>query len=202
MFDFNTAQGLDIKSVRLDKEEPDRNIYEFDLTLWSLLCNLAKTRPDEVVSQFSISMDTVVKLSYANSSQLARLASGVLLSFKPEISDKDIIAQLGKKYDPVVFINHTVNEFDSAYWLLLNRVACRDHERAREIFGVSKNIAEMVSKATDNQLRYLSRTTVIPFSLRFSPAIIEQILDDSRKEPAYPVLKKLQQSLQHSRRWA
>ena len=63
------------------KKKPDRNVYEFDLTLWNLLSTLAKERRDDAASQFSLGMDTVQKLSLATPSQLEALASGVLISF-------------------------------------------------------------------------------------------------------------------------
>ncbi|EBE3802003.1 transcriptional regulator, partial [Salmonella enterica subsp. enterica serovar Heidelberg] len=97
--------------------------------------------------------------------------------------------------------NHSVDEFDAAYWLLFNRVASRDPEMAKEVFGVSRELAELVAKATDSQLRHMSGTTVTHFTLRFAPSIIEEILDDSREELTHPVLKKLQQSLQGRGRW-
>ncbi|WP_430537100.1 hypothetical protein, partial [Salmonella enterica] len=72
---------------------------------------------------------------------------------------------------------------------------------AKEVFGVSRELAELVAKATDSQLRHMSGTTVTHFTLRFAPSIIEEILDDSREELTHPVLKKLQQSLQGRGRW-
>ncbi len=77
----------------------------------------------------------------------------------------------------------------------------RDPEMAKEVFGVSRELAELVAKATDSQLRHMSGTTVTHFTLRFAPSIIEEILDDSREELTHPVLKKLQQSLQGRGRW-
>ncbi|WP_438795594.1 hypothetical protein, partial [Salmonella sp. NW547] len=61
---------------------------------------------------------------------------------------------------------------------------------AKEVFGVSRELAELVAKATDSQLRHMSGTTVTHFTLRFAPSIIEEILDDSREELTHPVLKK------------
>ncbi|AMY86152.1 hypothetical protein AW51_23615 (plasmid) [Salmonella enterica subsp. enterica serovar Anatum str. USDA-ARS-USMARC-1736] len=98
-------------------------------------------------------------------------------------------------------ICNSADEFDAAYWLLFNRVASRDPEMAKEVFGVSRELAELVAKATDSQLRHMSGTTVTHFTLRFAPSIIEEILDDSREELTHPVLKKLQQSLQGRGRW-
>lgn len=169
--------------------------------MWNLLCTLAKERPEDAASQFSLGMDTVQKLSLATASQLEALASGVLISFKLETAEQNIITRLSGDYDPVVFINHSVDEFDAAYWLLFNRVASRDPEMAKEVFGVSRELAELVAKATDSHLRHMSGTTVTHFSLRFAPCIIEEILDNSQEELTHPVLKKLQQSLQGRGRW-
>lgn len=201
MLELDIISVWDVRAANLDQEEADKNVYEFDLTLWSLLCTLAQERPQYAASQFSIGMNTVDKLALATFTQLKALASGVLISFKLETAEQNIIARLKEEYDPVVFINHNVDEFDAAYWLLFNRVASRDPEMAKEIFGVSIDLAEQVAKATDSQLRHMSGTTVTHFSLRFAPSIIEEILDDSRVEVTHPVLKKLQQSLQGRGRW-
>lgn len=201
MLELDIIGAWDARAVNLDQEEADRNVYEFDLTLWNLLSTLAKERPDDAASQFSLGMDTVQKLSLATPSQLEALASGVLISFKLETAEQNIITRLSGDYDPVVFINHSVDEFDAAYWLLFNRVASRDPEMAKEVFGVSRELAELVAKVTDSQLRHMSGTTVTHFTLRFAPSIIEEILDDSREELTHPVLKKLQQSLQGRGRW-
>ncbi|HGY1840421.1 TPA: transcriptional regulator [Citrobacter freundii] len=189
MLELDIIGAWDARAVNLDQEEADRNVYEFDLTLWNLLSTLAKERPDDAASQFSLGMDTVQKLSLATPSQLEALASGVLISFKLETAEQNIITRLSGDYDPVVFINHSVDEFDAAYWLLFNRVASRDPEMAKEVFGVSRELAELVAKATDSQLRHMSGTTVTHFTLRFAPSIIEEILDDSREELTHPVLK-------------
>ncbi|WP_399478080.1 transcriptional regulator [Xenorhabdus griffiniae] len=165
------------------------------------MCTLAKKRPEDAATQFSLGMDIVHKLVLATPSQLEALASGVLTSFKLETSERNIISRLTEDYDPVVFINHNVDEFDAAYWLLFNRVALRDPEMAKEVFGVSRKLAELVAQATDSQLRHMSVTTVTHFTLRFAPSIIEEILDDNRNEVTHPVLKKLQQSLQRRRKW-
>ncbi|EGA8339569.1 transcriptional regulator, partial [Salmonella enterica subsp. enterica serovar Saintpaul] len=41
----------------------------------------------------------------------------------------------------------------------------------------------------------MSGTTLTHFTLRFSPTIIGEILDQNREDLTQPVLKKLQQSL-------
>ncbi len=181
MLEMDIIGAWDIRAVNLDQEEADRNVYEFDLTLWSLLRTLAKERPQDAATQFSLGTSTIHNLSLATSSQLKALASGVLISFKLKTSEQNIITRLTGDYDPIVFINHSIDEFDAAYWLLFNRVASKDSEMAKEVFGVSQELAELVSKATDSQLRHMSGTTVTHFSLRFAPSIIEEILDDSRE---------------------
>ncbi|HHE4769866.1 TPA: hypothetical protein ACPETL_003677 [Escherichia coli] len=115
MLELDIIGAWDARAVNLDQEEADRNVYEFDLTLWNLLSTLAKERPDDAASQFSLGMDTVQKLSLATPSQLEALASGVLISFKLETAEQNIITRLSGDYDPVVFINHSVDEFDAAY---------------------------------------------------------------------------------------
>ncbi|STS99956.1 Uncharacterised protein [Klebsiella pneumoniae] len=82
MLELDIIGAWDARAVNLDQEEADRNVYEFDLTLWNLLSTLAKERPDDAASQFSLGMDTVQKLSLATPSQLEALASGVLILFQ------------------------------------------------------------------------------------------------------------------------
>ncbi|WP_410901592.1 hypothetical protein [Salmonella enterica] len=104
MLELDIIGAWDARAVNLDQEEADRNVYEFDLTLWNLLSTLAKERPDDAASQFSLGMDTVQKLSLATPSQLEALASGVLISFKLETAEQNIITRLSGDYDPVVFM--------------------------------------------------------------------------------------------------
>lgn len=140
MLELDIIGAWDARAVNLDQEEADRNVYEFDLTLWNLLSTLAKERPDDAASQFSLGMDTVQKLSLATPSQLEALASGVLISFKLETAEQNIITRLSGDYDPVVFINHSVDEFDAAYWLLFNRVASRDPRWQRKFSGFRESL--------------------------------------------------------------
>ncbi|MBR7364780.1 transcriptional regulator, partial [Klebsiella pneumoniae] len=45
MLELDIIGAWDARAVSLDQEEADRNVYEFDLTLWNLLSTLAKERP-------------------------------------------------------------------------------------------------------------------------------------------------------------
>ena len=128
--------------------------------------------------------------------QLKSLASVVLISFQLEIPESEIISRLTGSYDPVIFIHRSVDEFDCAYWLLFNRVATKDIVMAKEVFGVSKNLAEHVANVTDSQLRYMSSSTSTNFSLRFLPNTIKEVLSNTRENITYSILKKMQQSLQ------
>ncbi|EFE7782353.1 transcriptional regulator, partial [Escherichia coli] len=56
MLELDIIGAWDARAVNLDQEEADRNVYEFDLTLWNLLSTLAKERPDDAASQFSLGM--------------------------------------------------------------------------------------------------------------------------------------------------
>ncbi|MBC0823421.1 hypothetical protein FSG74_022815, partial [Escherichia coli] len=57
MLELDIIGAWDARAVNLDQEEADRNVYEFDLTLWNLLSTLAKERPDDAASQFSLGMN-------------------------------------------------------------------------------------------------------------------------------------------------
>ncbi|AIJ10631.1 transcriptional regulator [Escherichia coli] len=195
LLEQNIIEASAFKAVQVTEQEVDRNVYEFDMNLWSLLCTLAKENPVEAATQFCIGMDIAERLAQATHSQICALASGVVLSFRLETPEHILITRLNEDYDPMVFINQRVDEFDAAYWLLFNRIAIQDIGLAKEVFGVSNELAELVAKATDSQLRHMSGTTLTHFTLRFSPTIIGEILDQNREDLTQPVLKKLQQSL-------
>ena len=117
------------------------------------------------------------------------------MSFKLKTSECSIIKILGERYDPAIAIRRSLDEFDAAYWLLVNRMALRDLEIAREIFGISYELASAVAKATDSQLRQMAATTVTRIGLRCSASVIEEILEEGREDITHPLLKKIQQSL-------
>jgi hypothetical protein len=168
---------LDMHAIQVTEQRPDPNIYEFDLTLWSLLSDLAKAAPAQVKDQFGLSNSAIDAIIAAPERKLARLASGVLISFRLRTPESNVFDLLEREYTPIIRLSESSGaEFDSAYWLLLKRIAQRDHLVASTAFGVSREFAKAIGDATDNQLRHIATTTLTVFTLRFDPAIISPLL--------------------------
>jgi len=197
MMTYDFIKKLDQQSCDLYKKKRDKNIYEFDLTLWHLVYKLSQNKPEIAHDRFGINDDTIKNLSMASESQLARLASGVLISFKLETPELEIISLLQKDYDPIILIHDKIDALDCTYWLLLKKIASKDKDIAQQIFGVSMELVEKVSNATDNQLRSMSKLAMTSFSLRFNQNLIIEILNENKENPRYLIskLKKIQQSI-------
>ncbi|MFU2510665.1 hypothetical protein [Pseudoalteromonas sp. ASV78] len=187
--------SFDRFAVQLSEEKPDQDIFEFDLTLWTLLKLLSANAPSEVSNHFSIPEDLVKKLASAPDSCLSQLASGVLLSFKLETDQMEVIDTLTGSYDSVICLKNIVDDFDAAYWLLLNKLASRNLGMAMQNFGVSSGLASSVAASSNSQLRSLSHRVVIRFSLRFDIDVLDQFLSAALVDTTAIILKKIQQSL-------
>ncbi|EKO6659840.1 hypothetical protein P0041_004664, partial [Salmonella enterica] len=122
--------SFDRFAVQLSEEKPDQDIYEFDLTLWTLLKLLSANAPSQVSNHFSLPEDLVNKLASTPDSYLSQLASGVLLGFKLETDQMEVIDTLAGSYDSVICLKNVVDDFDAAYWLLLNKLASRNLDMA------------------------------------------------------------------------
>jgi len=159
---------------------------------------LSANAPSEVSNHFFIPEDLVNKLASAPDSYLSQLASGVLLSFKLETDQTEVIDTLAGSYDSVVCLKNVVDDFDAAYWLLLNKLASRNLDMAMQIFGVSSGLASSVAASSNSQLRSLSHRVVIRFSLRFDIGVLDQFLSAALADTTPILLKKIQQSLGRS----
>lgn len=172
-----TITDLDMRALQISEQRPDKNIYEFDLTLWALMASLAKSHPEKVKTQFSLPESAINALTTATESNLFRLASGVLISFQLKTNKQVILDKLQEEYSPVITLSQVQGiEFDTAYWLLLKQIAQKDHHIAATAFGLCPDLALAISKATDNQLRHLVTITSTVFTLRFSPKILAPLL--------------------------
>lgn len=173
----NSITDLDMHALQVTEQRPDQNIYEFDLTLWTLLSALAKRAPEKAQVQFSLPVNGIEALAKVSEDRLARLASGVLIGFKLQTDEETVLTQLKEAYVPVITLSDTKGaEFDTAYWLLLKHVAQKDHFVAAAAFGLSPALTLAVSEATDNQLRHLVTNTVTAFTLRFDPRLLPPLL--------------------------
>ncbi|EJL6704741.1 hypothetical protein NMS58_001787 [Vibrio cholerae] len=187
--------SFDRFAVQLSEEKPDQDIFEFDLTLWTLLKLLSANAPSQVSNHFSLPEDLVNKLASTPDSYFSQLASGVLLSFKLETDQMEVIDTLAGSYDSVICLKNVVDDFDAAYWLLLNKLASRNLDMAMQIFGVSSGLASSVAASSNSQLRSLSHRVVIRFSLRFDIGVLDQFLSAALADTTPILLKKIQQSL-------
>jgi len=189
---------LDHHALTVTDERPDRNLYEFDLTLWGLLGGLVVNSPEQAKRQFDLTDEQIEAIAGAKQSQLQHLASGVVISFRLQTSEATILDILERDYSSVLSLAmRPDNEFDSAYWLLMKSLANNhDHVIAAAAFGVSKKLALRVSAATDNQLRNLANSTVTAFTLRFAPSLIPDLISAKLcPERTRSFFQKYQQSL-------
>lgn len=187
-------EALDTHARLIGQRGSDRDVFEFDLSLWELLSALSRDNPTETMTHFTLSPKTVKALAVAKRGHLRLLSSGILISFKLETPENEIVARFAEEYDSNIF-NSGNNAFDLAYWQLLRRIAKeKGYLFAKEVFGISGDLAEKISQATDGQIRYMTEKTETFFSLRFSPSIIEEILS-SEKCSMKAIFMKYQQSL-------
>ncbi|NOI05870.1 MULTISPECIES: hypothetical protein [Vibrio] len=191
--DYSCSYNMNIAS--LSESQADRNVYEFDLSLWTLLKHLAEIHPREVSEQFSLPLETVESLADATKHQLELLSSGVILSFKLSSPEKTYISHLEQSFDQICLTPSSDSGFGAAYWLLMGKVSQQDINIAAQTFGVSVNLTKIVSQASDNQLRNLACSQDMPFSIRFSPELVREILDSDEQRVTHLILKKHQQSI-------
>ncbi|MGC9423164.1 hypothetical protein [Vibrio sp.] len=173
----------------------NENVFEFDLCLWTLLKSLSSLYPKEVSEQFSLPLETVEALAGATKHQLELLSSGVILSFKLSSPENPYISHLEQSFDQVCLTPPSDAGFGTAYWLLMGKVSQQYIYIAAQTFGVSVNLTRVVSRASDNQLRNLACSKDIPFSIRFSPELVQEILDSDEQKVTHLILKKHQQSI-------
>lgn len=194
MLDFNVIQAYDQRAMNLGKAEADKNVYEFDLTLWSLVSSLAKKNPEDAAIYFSLTTDAALAIANATPEQLRHLASGNLISFVAVYDRQEVVAKYREPYDPASLFNYEAAEFDIAFWYLLNRSAQQDFELAIETFGVSPDVAAAVKDASHSQIHYVSSTIITGFEIRVSSKLIVEILS-TEVDLVKLRLKKYQQSL-------
>ena len=54
--DLDIISTLDMRSLSMEAETADPNVFEFDYTLWNLLSTLSQSHPELAASQFSLDM--------------------------------------------------------------------------------------------------------------------------------------------------
>lgn len=183
--------------------QPDKDIYELDYSFWLLIKQLAAEIPENVMSVFSFTQKEVDMLIEVNEKMIARLSSGIVLSFILKTQEEHFFKVLDKfsKNNRVSTISLNENadfcNLEVAYWLLVKRIAAKDHIAAGVVFGITPELALAVSSVTDNQLREMAQSTASAFNLRFDKQILFSLLMNEKPEELW--LRKYQQSLMNSR---
>jgi hypothetical protein len=192
-----TITDLDMMALRVTEQRPDRNIHEFDLTLWHLMSSLARKSPEKLKAQFSLPDAAITALANATEDKLTKLSSGVLISFQLKTNTQLILDKLQEKYTPILTLSDTPgSEFETAYWLLLKQISQRDYKIAAAAFGISADLTQAICNTTDNQLRNLIKVTSTVFTLRFSPKLlVNLLLTINTPTNARYFFKKYQQSI-------
>lgn len=183
------SYGLDPMAQDMLAHAPDKNLFEFDLTLWTLLHKLVVSVPQQAVEHFGMTIDACDALASSSKLKLNTLASGVMISFQLSTDENEIIDFLGEEYDPTMLYSE-INQFETAYWLLLKRLAGDDVVLAATAFGISSKLAQACTDATDNQLHYLANNLTITFNLRFNPDLLPGMLEEHGSARGRLFLKK------------
>lgn len=169
-----SAVDLDITGI--SESKADTNVFEFDLSLWTMIKALAEAFPKEVAEEFSLTAACVETLANACSESLRYLASGVILSFRVSGPEQPYIEFLENCRGQTTLENFNNSGFAQAYWLLFSSVAKKDVLLAAETFGLSKELSLLVKNASDNELRCLATNYDMPFHIRLSSELISQLL--------------------------
>ncbi len=197
MLNIDPVGELDFQAIHLDQEEADQNIYEFDLSMWLSLKQLAQVNPREAEHRFGLSTKAIAYINQAEEETLKLFASGVVTSFKLKADEGEILQWLAQSADQIFDLNQEGCYFNITYWSLLQRATHRELAVASSTFGVSQQLALAVARATDNQLRHLAHQE-IRFSPRFHESVIQELIEDD--DVIYTVLKKIQQSLDNAKK--
>jgi len=172
-----------------------KNVLELDLSLWKILqSDLANQSEIETVFS-NISKCSNRKLIQCDLHKLQRLASGTICSFQLDCSERPFIEHLNSNMELCTLKKDEQYDFSSAYWLLVGRLAALDIEFTMVTFGISKELAEGMSCASDNYVRQLSSSIKSTFKLRFPQELISRILTCNKSEITNLILLKNQASI-------
>lgn len=193
----HTITNLDIHAMRVSEQRPDRNLYEFDLTLWSILSTLACSTPVLAKEQFGLTDCAISALQNIDEDSLRRLSSGVLFSFKLRTDERLILDALEKPYSPAInWHNMQLAAFDATYWLLMKTVTLSSPSMISAAFGVSKKLAFTIANSTDNQIRQMATETKTNFTLNFDPSLLTQLTSYKKgRGSARFFIRKYQQAI-------
>ncbi len=166
-----------------------RNVYEFDLSLWCLLKDLADQQPEIASRQFQISLGAVKHIAQVDFAILHKLASQELCSFQLNTPEETLLTHLAQPYALTPLHSHSFKEmFVVLYWFMVNQIASHDVDLACLYFGISSRLAIAIMHANYNQLIQLANTIPLQFSLCCSE---QSVLDCLSSNDSYAPLKKL-----------
>ncbi|MCB5162610.1 FlhC family transcriptional regulator [Marinomonas algarum] len=200
---LDLINNLDQNASNISNQRPNLDVLDFDSTLWRLLISASKKSPDFLTDQFSISAEVVSKLARSSYKIIDSLASGVIICFRLNSDESEALDFLSNNTSTDLFYSEldlssfsnfeSLYCFDSSYWLLLKRIAQKDHRIASTVFSVSLELAQAVSQSSDSMLRYLAKNVKSSFALRFSSDLLSEIID--KPDDTLLLLKKYQQCI-------
>lgn len=201
------------KAGPLDEKRPFQNLYELDLSLWSIFQQSAKSNKKFTAKCLEISEGTSYELGCAPHAKLRKLASGVFLSFSLDSNSPTLlknIASVLAKYDehlPELLLSNSKSAKSMAvikakqYWRVMRDLALFNGiNRAALAFNVTYEVAEKISKFSDAQLLNLALNTKTRFILRFSDSTLLELL--KREHTTHHSLLRYQQILSSNERSA
>lgn len=192
----NVLASWDESATSLKAGRGNKNIYEYNLNLLGLVFHASRHKNGRKIlsTVFGLSDSSISVIEQHSFEELRHLASEVLLIFVLAIDERQVLKALEADYDERLYLDtHVkVEEFDAAYWLLLNREAVIDPLHASVVFGTSIELAKAVANASDTQLRALRTPEPLRFRLRFNERQIQASLSQDSAGLSY--LQRIQQS--------
>lgn len=173
----------------LESKRPFQNLYELDLSLWYFFQSCGSANKYLTAQHLSLSEDTVAELSRASIDKIAKLASGVFLSFSLNAETSTLlknIASVLQKYnerlpDLLLENSRSIQKLEviktEKYWRVMRDLAAFNGvKRAALAFNVDYEVVESVSKLSDAQILNLALQGWINFSLRFDESTLIDLL--------------------------
>lgn len=178
---YDAIAVWDANTRSLTAGKTNKNIREFNLNFLHLLHQASQQPKTHTILQdvFGLSEQATRTIQAMSPDKLRDLASDLLLIFALDTDDAVILRAFEQGYDEQIYLDTRMppQEFDTAYWLLLNKEATQDPLQASVVFGVSLDIARVVAEASDAQLRSLRPEEPLRFKLRFKEDLF-QVSDD------------------------
>lgn len=177
----------------------DMNIFELDHNLWNVLATLAYQDPELAKEQFNVSEKFIKFLRNVRTTHLKALSSGVLLSFKPNVTERVLLDKISKEYDSSHLSTMSVNSLASSYWLSVKQMTHKSIPFTSNAFDLSPEFLNKVNQATNGHMHHFALHCPARFALRSTEqtimSIVNSISEDNPFATAPLLLKKIQQSM-------